>query len=168
MNKERLLILASESKMLRNLAAKLCNHRDIQHDLFQEFLLYLCEKPEDFLLNKYESAQFISYCSNCVKGLNSHRLRNAKLVNSKCPLVERHNVNEIIDFDIEENIYNFDVEEKINEIVKFAKHNKFKSEILFKSVVTSTRKIAQDLGVNQRKLIYENNKFKSELKQKLR
>ena len=168
MNKERLLILASESKLLKGLAANLCNHRDIQHDLFQEFLLYLCEKQEDFLLNKYESAQFISYCSNCVKGLNSHRLRNAKLVNSKCPLVERHNVNEIIDFDIEENIYNFDVEEKINEIVKFAKEDKFKVEVLFKSVVTSTRQIAQDLGVNQRKLIYQNNLFKKELRTKLR
>ena len=168
MNKERLLILASESKLLKGLAANLCNHRDIQHDLFQEFLLYLCEKPEDFLLNKYESAQFISYCSNCVKGLNSHRLRNAKLVNSKCPLVERHNAVEIVDFDIEENIYNFDVEEKINEIVNFAKEDKFKVEVLFKSVVTSTRQIAQDLGVNQRKLIYQNNLFKKELRTKLR
>ena len=168
MNKERLLILASESKLLKGLAANLCNHRDIQHDLFQEFLLYLCEKQEDFLLNKYESAQFISYCSNCVKGLNSHRLRNAKLVNSKCPLVERHNAVEILDFDIEENIYNFDVEEKINEIVKFAKEDKFKVEVLFKSVVTSTRQIAQDLGVNQRKLIYQNNLFKKELRTKLR
>jgi hypothetical protein len=52
--------------------------------------------------------------------------------------------------------------------VKFAKEDKFKVEVLFKSVVSSTRQIAQDLGVNQRQLIYNNNKFKSELKQKLR
>lgn len=168
MTKERLLILASESKMLRGLAAKLCNHRDIQHDLFQEFLLYLCEKTDFFLLAKYDNAQFISYCSNCLKGLNSHRLRNSKLVNTKCPLVERHNVNEIIDFDIEENMYNFEIDEQFNRIVKLAKEDKFKAEVLFKSVVTSTREIAQDLGVNQRKLIYQNNKFKSELKQKLK
>lgn len=168
MTKERLIILASESKLLKGLAANLCNHRDIQHDLFQEFLLYLCEKPSEFLLNKYESAQFISYCSNIVKGLNSHRLKANTLVNSKCPLVERHNEVEIIDFDIEEKMYNFEVEEKINEIVKFAKEDKFKVEVLFKSAVTSTRQIAQDLGVNQRKLIYNNNKFKSELRQKLR
>lgn len=168
MTKERLIILASESKLLKGLAANLCNHRDIQHDLFQEFLLYLCEKPSEFLLNKYESAQFISYCSNIVKGLNSHRLKANTLVNSKCPLVERHNAVEIIDFDIEEKMYNFEVEEKISEIVKFAKEDKFKVEVLFKSAVTSTRQIAQDLGVNQRKLIYNNNKFKSELRTKLR
>lgn len=168
MTKERLLILASESKVLRGLAAKLCNHRDIQHDLFQEFLLFLCEKPEEFLLNKYDNAQFIHYCYNCVHGLNGRRLKANQLINSKCPLVERHNNYEIEDFDIEENIYNFEVEEKINEIVKFAKEDKFKVEVLFKSVVTSTRQIAQDLGVNQRKLIYQNNKFKSELRNKLR
>jgi len=168
MTKERLLILASKSKMLKNLAAKLCNHRDIQHDLFQEFLLYLCEKDEDILVKKYDNAQFIGYCVLTLKSLNSHRLKANTLVNTKCPLVERHNTNEIIDFDIEENSYNFEVEEKINEIVKFAKEDKFKVEVLFKSVVSSTRQIAQDLGVNQRKLIYNNNKFKSELRQKLR
>lgn len=168
MTKERLIILASESKLLKGLAANLCNHRDIQYDLFQEFLLYLCEKPSEFLLNKYESAQFISYCSNIVKGLNSHRLKANTLVNSKCPLVERHNEVEIIDFDIEEKMYNFEVEEKISEIVKFAKEDKFKVEVLFKSAVTSTRQIAQDLGVNQRKLIYQNNLFKRELRTKLR
>lgn len=168
MTKERLLILASESKMLKNLAAKLCNHRDIQHDLFQEFLLYLCEKDEDILIKKYDNAHFIGYCVLTLKSLNSHRLKANTLVNTKCPLVERHNTNEIIDFDIEENIYNFEVEEKIDKIVKFAKEDKFKVEVLFKSVVSSTRQIAQDLGVNQRKLIYQNNLFKRELRQKLR
>jgi len=168
MTKERLLILASESKLLRGLAAKLCNHRYIQHDLFQEFLLFLCEKSEVFLLDKYNNGQFIHYCYNCVHGLNTRRLKANQLVNSKCPLVERHNKNEIIDFEVEENIYNFEIEEKINEIVKFAKEDKFKVEVLFKSVVTSTRQIAQDLGVNQRKLIYQNNKFKSELRRKFR
>ena len=67
-----------------------------------------------------------------------------------------------------ENCYNFEVEEQIDKIVKFAKEDKFKVEVLFKSVVSSTRQIAQDLGVNQRKLIYQNNKFKSELRTKLR
>lgn len=168
MTKERLLILASESKMLKGLAAKLCNHRDIQHDLFQEFLLFLCEKPEMFLLDKYDNAQFIHYCYNCIHGLNGRRLKANQLINSKCPLVERHNLHEIIDFDIEENIYNFEIEEQIEQIVKFAKGDKFKADVLFKSVITSTRQIAQDLGVNQRKLIYQNNLFKRELRQKLR
>jgi len=168
MDKNRLLILASESKMLRNLAAKLCNYRDIHNDLFQEFLLFLCEKDEEFIINKYNNAQFIAYCSNCIKGLNSHRIRAKTLVNTKCTLSERHNEFEIIDFDIIEDCYNFEIEEKVEQIKKFAKEDKFKSEILFKSVVTSTRQIAQEFGLNQRKLIYENNKFKSELKNKIK
>ena len=170
MNKERLLILASESKQLKGFAAKLCNYRDIHNDLFQEFLLFLCKKEDEFLIKKHDNAEFIFYCINCIRGINNHRIRDNKLVNTKSPLVERHNQYELIDsdFDIMENCYNFEVEEQIDKIVKFAKEDKFKVEVLFKSVVSSTRQIAQDLGVNQRQLIYNNNKFKSELKQKLR
>ncbi len=64
-----------------------------------------------------------------------------------------------------ENIYDFEIDEKIEQISKI---DKFKSEVLFKSVVTSTRQVAQELGLNQRKLIYQNDKFKKELKRKLK
>lgn len=153
--------------MLIGLTAKLCNHRDIQHDLFQEFLLYLCEKPEDFLINKVNNGQFIAYCSNVLKGMNSDRHRANKLINTKNPLVERHNDFEV-NFDMSEESYNFDIDMKFERTVKFAREQPFKAEILFKSVVTSTREIASELGINQRKLIYENNKFKNEIKNKLK
>jgi len=162
-NKEQLIIIAATSRMLIGLTAKLCNHRDIQHDLFQEFLLYLCEKPEDFLINKVNNGQFIAYCSNVLKGMNSDRHRANKLINTKNPLVERHNDFEV-NFDMSEESYNFDIDMKFERTVKFAREQPFKAEILFKSVVTSTREIASELGVNQRKLIYENNKFKKEIK----
>jgi hypothetical protein len=153
--------------MLIGLTAKLCNHRDIQHDLFQEFLLYLCEKPEDFLINKVNNGQFIAYCSNVLKGMNSDRHRANKLINTKNPLVERHNDFEV-NFDMSEESYNFEIDMKFERTVKFAREQPFKAEILFKSVVTSTREIASELGINQRKLIYENNKFKNEIKNKLK
>jgi hypothetical protein len=187
MDKNQLITIAANSKLLRNLAIKLCNYRDIHNDLFQEFLLYLCEKPDEFLLNKYNDAQFISYCSNCIKGLNSHRLRNNDLVNTKCPMVENCNRFHVLEHDYyrdfddknervtkmnlnadkyhNENIYDFEIDEKIEQISKI---DKFKSEVLFKSVVTSTRQVAQELGLNQRKLIYQNDKFKKELKRKLK
>ena len=153
--------------MLIGLTAKLCNHRDIQHDLFQEFLLYLCEKPEEFLIDKVNNGQFIAYCSNVVMGMNSDRHRANKLINTKNPLVERHNDFEV-NFDLSEECYNFDIDMKFERTVKFAREQPIKAEILFKSVVTSTREIASELGINQRKLIYENNKFKSEIKNKLK
>ena len=149
--------------MLNGLSTKLCNYRDIKNDLFQEFLLYLCEKPEEFLIDKVNKGQFISYCSNVLKGINSDRHRANKLVNTKNPLVERHNDIEI-NFDFIEESYNFEIDMKFERVVKFTRNDPFKAEILFKSVVSSTREIAQELGVNQRKLIYENNKFKQEIK----
>lgn len=166
-NKEQLIIIAANSKMLNGLSTKLCNYRDIKNDLFQEFLLYLCEKPEDFLIDKVNKGQFISYCSNVLKGINSDRHRANKLVNTKNPLVERHNDYEI-NFDLIEESYNFEIDMKFEKTVKFVREQPFKAEILFKSVVTSTRKIASEMGIKERKLIYQNNKFKNEIKNKLK
>lgn len=170
MNKSQLLVLGANHPMLKGLAYKLCNGRDIHNDLMQEFLLFLCEKDEAFLLKKYEEIQFISYCSNIIKGLNSHRYRDSKYVNSKNPLIEKCNSFEILDFEIEENNYNFEIDMKFERTVKFIKEypDKFKSEVLFKSLVTSTREIASELGMNQRKLIYQNVKFKAEIKNKVK
>jgi hypothetical protein len=153
--------------MLNGLSTKLCNYRDIKNDLFQEFLLYLCEKPEDFLIDKVNKGQFISYCSNVLKGINSDRHRANKLVNTKNPLVERHNDYEI-NFDLIEESYNFEIDMKFEKVVKLVREQPFKAEILFKSVVTSTRQIASDMGIKERKLIYQNCKFKNEIKNKLK
>lgn len=99
--------------------------------------------------------------------MNSDRHRANKLINTKNPLVERHNDFEV-NFDMSEESYNFEIDMKFERTVKFAREQPFKAEILFKSVVTSTREIASELGINQRKLIYENNKFKNEIKNKLK
>jgi hypothetical protein len=153
--------------MLNGLSTKLCNYRDIKNDLFQEFLLYLCEKPEDFLIDKVNRGQFISYCSNVLKGINSDRHRANKLVNTKNPLVERHNDYEI-NFDLIEESYNFEIDMKFEKVVKLVREQPFKADILFKSVVSSTREIASEMGIKERKLIYENCKFKNEIKNKLK
>ena len=153
--------------MLNGLSTKLCNYRDIKNDLFQEFLLYLCEKPEAFLIDKVNKGQFISYCSNVIKGINSDRHRANKLVNTKNPLVERHNDFEI-NFDLIEECYNFEIDMKFEKVVKLVREQPFKADILFKSVVSSTREIASEMGIKERKLIYENCKFKKEIKNKLK
>ena len=155
--------------MLKGLATKLCNHRDISNDLFQEFLLYLCEKPDEFLIRKHNEIQFLSYCSNVIKGLNSHRLAANKLINTKNTLVERCNDICIENFDMSDESYNFDIDMKFERVVKFVKEQpEIKGQILFKSVVSTTRQAASELGMNERKLIYQNVKFKSEIKNKIR
>jgi DNA-directed RNA polymerase specialized sigma24 family protein len=170
MNKSKLLVIGANHPMLKNLAFKLCNGRDIHNDLFQEFLLYLCEKDEAFLLKKYEEIQFISYCSNVIKGLNSNRYTQSKYINSKNPLIEKCNSFEVLDFEISDICYNFEIDAKFDRTVKFIKEypDQLKADILFKSIELSTREIANDLGLNQRQLIYQNNKLKNEIKKKVK
>jgi hypothetical protein len=123
--------------------------------------------PEEKILEQFDKGRFIYFCSNIIKIINTNRFRNRKYVNSKCPLLEREHLFDL-DFDIPDESYNFDIDMKFEKVVKLVREQPFKGQILFKSVVTSTREIASELGMNQRKLIYQNNKFKSEIKNKIK
>jgi hypothetical protein len=57
---------------------------------------------------------------------------------------------------------------KFEKVVRLVREQPFKADILFKSVVSSTREIASEMGIKERKLIYENCKFKNEIKNKLK
>jgi hypothetical protein len=58
---------------------------------------------------------------------------------------------------------------KFERVVKFVKEQpELKGQILFKSVVSTTRQAASELGMKERQLIYQNVKFKSEIKNKIR
>lgn len=111
--------------------------------------------------------KFISHCSNLIHRLNIDRYRAKKFINTSNPLVERSDIFEL-DFDISDESYNFDIDVKFEKVKKLVREQPLKGQILFKSVVTSTREIASELGLNHRQVIYNNNKFKSELKHKLK
>lgn len=167
MDKNQLITIAANSKLLINLTAKLCNYRYIKDDLFQEFLLLLLETEEQKLIDKMNEGKFISHCSNLIHRLNMNRYRDKKYVNSRNVLVERNDVCEL-NFEIKDESYNFDIDMKFEKVVKLVREQPLKGQILFKSVVTSTREIASELGLNHRQLIYQNVKFKAELKNKLK
>jgi len=118
LDKHQLITLAAKSKMLQNLARKLCNYRYIGDDLFQEFLLYLLNKDEEFLVRKYLEVQFIFYCSNVIKGLNINRITSSKYLNTKNTLCEKIHNCELSGFEFTDNNYNFEIDEKYNEIIK--------------------------------------------------
>ena len=166
-DKNQLITIAANSKLLINLTAKLCNYRYIKDDLFQEFLLILLETDEQKLIDKMNEGKFISHCSNLIHRLNIDRYRAKKFINTSNPLVERSDIFDL-DFDISDESYNFDVDIKFDKVVKLVREQPLKGQILFKSVVTSTREIASELGLNHRQLIYQNVKFKSELRNKLK
>lgn len=167
MNKNKLLELAAKSKMLRGLAFNLCNGRDIHNDLFQEFLLRLLQKEEEFLIKKYNDIQFISYCSNTIKGLNSMRWRDTKATNTKNPLVERHQQNYFEEIEIVDENYNEEIDFKYKKTVSLLKNIKG-SELLIKSIESTTREVAEQNNLNQRKLIYQNVKIKQLVKNKIK
>jgi hypothetical protein len=166
-DKNQLITIAANSKLLINLTAKLCNYRYIKDDLFQEFLLLLLETEEQKLIDKMNEGKFISHCSNLIHRLNMNRYRDKKYVNSRNVLVERNDVCEL-NFEIKDESYNFDIDMKFEKVVKLVREQPLKGQILFQSVVTSTREIASELGMNHRQLIYQNVKFKAELKNKLK
>lgn len=167
MDKNQLITIAANSKLLINLTAKLCNYRYIKDDLFQEFLLSLLETDEDKLIDLMNEGKFISYCSTKINWLNKNRYRDKNYLNSKNVLVERNDVCEL-NFDIKDESYNFDIDMKFEKVVKLVREQPLKGQILFQSVVTSTRQIASELGLNHRQLIYQNVKFKAELRNKLK
>jgi hypothetical protein len=167
LDKNQLITIAANSKLLINLTAKLCNYRYIKDDLFQEFLLLLLETEEQKLIDKMNEGKFISHCSNLIHRLNMNRYRDKKYVNSRNVLVERNDVCEL-NFEIKDESYNFDIDMKFEKVVKLVREQPLKGQILFQSVVTSTREIASELGMNHRQLIYQNVKFKAELKNKLK
>lgn len=167
MDKNQLITIAANSKLLINLTAKLCNYRYIKDDLFQEFLLLLLETEEQKLIDKMNEGKFISHCSNLIHRLNMNRYRDKKYVNSRNVLVERNDTFEL-NFEIKDESYNFDIDMKFEKVVKLVREQPLKGQILFQSVVTSTREIASELGMNHRQLIYQNVKFKAELKNKLK
>lgn len=161
MDKQTLLTLAANSKLFRNLCNKLCNYRYISDDLFQEFLLYIAEKPEEFLVRKYNEIQFISYCSNVIKGLNSHRLDANKLVNTKNRLVEKHDYDIIGEVDlIDDNDYNVDVD--INFIRVKCVLNKDEADYI---ITDKTHKeIAELKGLTVRQVRYKRELLKEKIK----
>lgn len=161
MDKNKLIELAYNSKLLKGLSYNLCKGRDIHNDLFQEFILKLLNKDEAFLIKKYNEIQFISYCSNTIKGLNSMRYRDSKSVNTKNPLVEKHNDFEIDIEQIDDN-YNNEVDLKYNKTLSLLK-NIEGSDLLIKSIESTTREVAETHNLNQRQLIYRNNKIKKKL-----
>ena len=67
-----------------------------------------------------------------------------------------------LDFDIQDESYNFDVDMKFDKVVRLVREQPLKGQVLFKSVVSTMREISSELGVKEKNLTYSNNKFKSE------
>ena len=172
MNKKQLIELAANSKELKNYCKTLCKGRDIYNDLFQEFLLNLCQREDKFLIDKFEKIVFINFCRFTIYKMNSDRYRVNKLINTKHPLSERHSEFES-NFDlINDEAYNYEIDVKFNKTMEFLeqtpKVKKYQVAILFHSVNRTTKDIAESIKAPQRQVIYQNNKLKELIKQNVK
>jgi hypothetical protein len=162
MDKKTLLTLAANSNLFRNLCNKLCNYRYIADDLFQEFLLYISEKPEEFLIKKYNEIQYISYCTNVIKGLNSHRLVANTLTNTKNRLAERHNyieVNTCNLLDDDSTDFEIEFENKINKV-----KTTLADDSEFFLIDKTNKEIAELKGLTVRQVVYKRKLIKEKVK----
>ena len=154
MDKTKLITIAANSKLLKNLAKKLCNYRYISDDLFQEFLIYLLERPEELLIKKYLEVNFIFYCSCVIRGLNGKRLTANKLVNSKNPLCEKINIFELNGYEATTSEYNYELD---------AKRDKVINDTRFKFLQQSYSELINETGLTYFQITNKKNKTKREL-----
>lgn len=172
MGKNEIIDLIARTKGLKNYAYSLCNGRDIHNDLFQTFLLELCETDEQLLLEKYHSIQIIGYSKMRLWALNKNRLRDSKYTNTKNELVERYNDKDVTINLIDNDSYNYEVDEKFDKTIDFLETNpkvkKYQVAILFHTINNSTREVAETIGAKQREVIYQNNKLKQLVRQNVR
>lgn len=172
MNKKQLIELAANNRELKSYCKTLCKGRDIYNDLFQEFLLNLCESEEKFLISKFENISFIRFCRFTIYKANLDRHKANKFTNTKHPLSEKY-IDNIYNLDyISDEGYNFEVDEKFNKTIEFLektpKIKKYQVAILFHSVCRTTKDIAESIKVPQRQLIYQNNKIKELIRQNVK
>lgn len=121
MTKDKLIIIANNSKKLRGFAAKLCNYSDIHKDIFQDMLVYLISRNESELVEKYKKGGFSNYCGFILRRLNIERIRASKRINSKNTSVNitsfAVNIDELTNF--EDINYNYKLDDDFDRVMDY-------------------------------------------------
>ncbi len=169
MNKEQLVTLAAKSNELRGFCNKLCEGNDIHKDTFQEFLMYLWQLEDSFLIQKYNDIQFIGYCYYVLRRLNDHRHRDSKSVNSRNPLAEKRNesITEGL-LNIADDSYDYEIDYRFDKAMDYLETDKsikkYQAALLFSSVDMTTKSISEKIGTKQRVVIYQIDKLKQKIR----
>jgi hypothetical protein len=90
MTKEQIIDLITKHEQYKRFCKKLCkgNNSNIYKDMYQEFMLAVCECDEDKLINLYNSKQLEFFCLGIIFRQNSYRKKPAIFNPSASPLYE--------------------------------------------------------------------------------
>jgi hypothetical protein len=93
MNKKQIIDLITKHEPYKRFCKKLCkgNNSNIYKDVYQEFMLAVCECDEDKLINLYNSKQLEFFCLGIIFRQNSYRKKPAIFNPSASPLYEMSN-----------------------------------------------------------------------------
>jgi hypothetical protein len=96
MTKESIIDLITKHEQYKRFCKKLCkgNNSNIYKDMYQEFMLAVCECDEDKLISLYNSKQLEFFCLGIIFRQNSYRKKPAIFNPSASPLYEmsKHSV----------------------------------------------------------------------------
>ena len=75
MTKELLIKKLNSDEELRGFCKKLCGRTDLHNDLYQEFMLVVCEETEDKLMETYVKGLINFYCVRVILNINNKKYR---------------------------------------------------------------------------------------------
>jgi len=78
LNKQQIIELLSKEVGFKNLCNKLCQYNDIANDLYQEFMLVVCETSEEVLKEKVDKGLINFFCVRVIININNKRSRLTK------------------------------------------------------------------------------------------
>ena len=168
MNKSELLNDIARNSSFKDYCFRLCRS-DLANDLHQEFLLYLSEQTEDFILEKYNNIQLIGFCYSVIKFKYLDFLKTKKYAFTNNTLSNGNFISlSDLQADFIDDNYNYEIDVKFEKTIKYLESDKsikkYHAALLFNSVDKSTREISEMIGTKQRVVIYQINKIKDKIK----
>lgn len=173
MTKEAVLDIIANNNNYRNYCKALCNGRDIWKDLYQEFILLMCEKTEEQLVKMYNDNVVAAYCNITISNLNLTRHRYIKRKGNDNTLLELCNKSNELSFNIiDDEDYQHWIDEKCDEVLTYLENDKSIKmgdvAILFESLDNFVSNIAKNNNTSAKTIYVGLGKLKKRIRENVR
>jgi len=125
-NRQIILTNIANNKDYLHYCKKLCklNKSFIHEDLYQEFLLAICETDEDVLIKLSNDNQINLYCLGVIFRINGMRIRPAVFNPCKHPLYELNRNTEEINKHTNNDYYNINIDINATKVLDYVSKDK--------------------------------------------
>lgn len=136
MSKNEIISAVFGDQALKGLCSKLCNSRDIKNDLWQEFILVICEKDEASLIEMQQKGYLYRWCSAVLKNMNYARIKTNTHANTRNQSLREISAThaEISNLEINDHGYDWDKEDKMTMVELEMKRIKANQVFVFGSI----------------------------------